>query len=327
MTIPDDPVGRGAWAVARRRMEQGREKHSPVRQRRRRKQHWDPFVHLLRLAEMGLRLIGLHRRGVRNALGFAVNRMELSFADLPPAFDGFRLLQISDPHFDALPGIEERLCDMAAAEAVDLCVLTGDYLLKNGGPFAQVLPSFARLAAAVKAGHGIVAILGNHDPADLVPGIEAAGIRVLINESLTIERDGDAIHLTGTDDVHYFYTDAVPAALGAAPAALGAAPDGFRIALIHSVEAAGIAADAGFQLYLAGHTHGGQICLPGGRPVFTHLTCHRAYARGIWRHGDMVGYTSSGVGVSGIPVRFNCPGEMAVITLRRAPIQSARSSQ
>lgn len=293
-------------------MEQGREKHSPVRRRRRRKQHWDPFVQMLRLAEVGLRLIGLHRRGVRNALGFAVNRVELAFADLPPGFDGFRILQISDPHFDAVPGIVERLCDLAAAEAVDLCVLTGDYLLRNGGPFAQVLPSFARLAAAVDARHGIVAILGNHDPADLVPGIEATGVRILINESLSLEQDGEAIHLTGTDDVHYFYTDAVPAALGAAPA-------GFRIALIHSVEAAGMAADAGFHLYLAGHTHGGQVCLPGGRPVFTHLTCHRAYARGVWRHGAMTGYTSTGVGVSGIPVRFNCPGEMAVITLRRAP--------
>ncbi len=304
-------------------MEQGREKHSPVRRRRRRKQHWDPFVHLLRVAEVGLRLIGLHRRGVRNALAFAVNRIDLAFVDLPPAFDGFRILQISDPHFDAVPGIDERLCALVAAEAVDLCVLTGDYLLKNGGSFAQVLPCFVRLAAAVEARHGIVAILGNHDPADLVPGIEASGIRVLINESLTVDRAGEAIHLTGTDDVHYFYTDAVPTALAAAPA-------GFRIALVHSAEAAALADTVGFQLYLAGHTHGGQVCLPGGRPLFTHLTCHQAYARGVWQHGTMTGYTSTGVGVSGIPVRFNCPGELAVITLRRqvrAQDQLALSSQ
>ena len=321
--VRHDPADRVAWAEVRRRMEQGREKHSPVRRRRRRKQHWDAYVHALRLAEVGLRLAGLHRRGVRNALGFGINRLQISFAGLPAGFDGFRILQVSDPHFDAVPGIDERLCVLAAAEAVDLCVLTGDYRMRNSGPFDQVLPCFARLAAAVDARHGLVAVLGNHDPADMVPGIEACGIRVLINENLTIERAGEAIHLTGTDDVHYFYTDAVPAALRAAPA-------GFRIALIHSAEVAGLAAEAGFQLYLSGHTHGGQICLPGGRPLFTHLTCHKDYARGLWRHGAMTGYTSTGVGVSGIPVRFNCPGELAVITLRRGPgeaDQSALSSQ
>ena len=324
MTEPDPescPTDRGDWAAVRRRMEKGRVKYSPVRRRRRRKRHWDAFVHVLRLVEVGLRLIGVHRRGVRNALDFVVTRLEFSFVDLPMAFDGFRILQVSDPHFDALPGFDDRLCALAAAEAVDLCALTGDYQMEHGGSFAHVLPSFARLAAAVKARHGTVAILGNHDPADMVPGIEACGIRVLINESLTVERSGESIHLTGTDDVHYFYTDAAAAAVHAAPA-------GFRIALIHSAEFADVAAAAGFRLYLSGHTHGGQICLPGGRPLLTHLTCHKAYARGLWRHGEMIGYTSTGAGVSGIPVRFNCPGEVVVITLRRAagePVQSPPS--
>ncbi len=115
---------------------------------------------------------------------------------------------------------------------------------------------------------------------------------------------------TGTDDVHYYYTDA-------ARAALEAAPKGFKIALIHSAELADAAAEAGFSLYLSGHTHGGQVCLPGGLPIITHMSRHRRYASGLWRHGSMTGYTTTGIGVSGLPVRFNTRGEAVLITLRR----------
>ncbi len=115
--------------------------------------------------------------------------------------------------------------------------------------------------------------------------------------------------MTGTDDVYYYYTDA-------ARAALDAAPDGFKIALIHSAELAEVAANAGFNLYLAGHTHGGQVCLPGGMPIITQMSCDRRYASGLWRHGSMNGYTTTGIGVSGLPVRFNTRGEVVLITLR-----------
>ena len=72
-----------------------------------------------------------------------------------------------------------------------------------------------------------------------------------------------------------------------------------------------------FDLLLGGHTHGGQVCLPGGLPLVTHCQNGRRYAAGLWRHGGMVGYTSRGVGVSGLPVRFNSRGELTLITLRR----------
>ncbi len=134
---------------------------------------------------------------------------------------------------------------------------------------------------------------------------------MLVNESAILRRSDDAIVLTGLDDVHYFYTERARAALAAAPA-------GFRIALVHSPEAAGEAARAGFDFYLAGHTHGGQIALPGGRPLLTNLHRHRAYAAGPWRCGAMAGYTSRGIGVSLVPVRFNTRGEVTLITLRRA---------
>ena len=86
-----------------------------------------------------------------------------------------------------------------------------------------------------------------------------------------------------------------------------------------------MAAEAGFRLYLAGHTHGGQICWPGGHPLITHLHRLRHYSRGLWRHGEMLGYTNTGAGVSGLPVRFHSRGEVALVTLRRG--EDARQCQ
>ena len=94
-------------------------------------------------------------------------------------------------------------------------------------------------------------------------------------------------------------------------------PKGFRILLQHSPELLDEAAAEGVSLYLTGHTHGGQICLPGGVPIMTNVKSPRRYARGLWKHGAMTGYTTMGVGVSVMPVRFFSKGEVAVITLRR----------
>ena len=93
--------------------------------------------------------------------------------------------------------------------------------------------------------------------------------------------------------------------------------DGCRIAFVHSAEMADHAAAAGCALYLCGHTHAGQVCLPGGRMVFTQLVRCRHAASGVWREGEMVGYTSPGLGVSPPAVRFNSRGGAALITLRR----------
>src|SRR5262249_54941305 len=151
----------------------------------------------------------------------------------------------------------------------------------------------------------------NHDPVALVDPLERLGLRVLTNETLTLRRGPAALHITGLDDVHYFYTDA------AAPA-FAAAPPGFRIALVPSPEAAHVAAAAGYALYLCGHTHGGQVCLPGGLPILTNSLFHWRHAKGLWRRGKMRGYTSNGAGISGLPVRFFSRGEVTLVTLRSA---------
>jgi predicted MPP superfamily phosphohydrolase len=202
-----------------------------------------------------------------------------------------------------------------AVEAVrpiepDICVMTGDYRFHVKGAFAQVLEPLERLLSAVAPRQGHYAILGNHDTVEMIEPFERLGVTILSNDAATFRRGGAELHVLGVDDVHYYYTEH-------ARGALESVPDGFTVALVHSPELAHTAADVGVSLYLTGHTHGGQICLPGGRPLLTNSASPRRFASGLWQCGDMVGYTSTGLGVSGIPVRYNSRGEAALITLRR----------
>ena len=150
----------------------------------------------------------------------------------------------------------------------------------------------------------------------MVAPIEAMGMRMLMNESVLLYRGDARMQLIGTDDVHYYFTDQ-------AVHALEQARDEFTVALVHSPELYDTAAQLGVDLYLCGHTHAGQVCLPGGRPFITHLSRGRRLFRGTWRHEEMVGVTNAGVGTSGIPVRFNTRGELLALTLRRAPAAAA----
>jgi hypothetical protein len=304
-----DADGRRRWAEARVAMEKARAKITPDGPHRHR--DWPLFRTSMRVGWLVLRVTQLHRLGMRNALKIGLVRHEVALPGLPPAFDGYTILHITDPHIDSLDGLAELIAGLVEGLEVDLCALTGDYRRRVRGPHAQILPGMRRVVEAVEARDGILGVLGNHDCAAMVPDFEDLGIRMLVNETVTVTRGGDAIHLSGVDDVHYYYTPEVRGTFEAAP-------EGLRIALIHSPEAADLAAEAGYAFYLTGHTHGGQVALPGGRPILTHLTRHRAYARGFWRHRAMVGYTSTGAGCSVLPVRFNTRGEVTLFTLRRA---------
>ena len=89
--------------------------------------------------------------------------------------------------------------------------------------------------------------------------------------------------------------------------------------MVHTPDLAEAAARLGCALYLCGHTHGGQICLPGGRPIVQHLHKERGLGRGLWRRRQMIGYTSLGAGVAGsLPLRLFAPPEITLFRLRRA---------
>lgn len=253
----------------------------------------------------GLRLAGLYRRARRNARRLACRENEVRLPGLPRALDGYRLLQISDPHVDFDPDFPEQLIACVRGLAFDACVLTGDYRTRTYGPHEPTLAAMAQLRPWL--GERAYAVLGNHDTIRLVPGLEAMGIRVLLNESVVVE---DTLHLGGIDDAHCYRLHDADKAAAAVP---GGAPS---VLLSHTPEAYREAARAGFGLMLCGHTHGGQICLPGGFPLIIDAECPRRYARGPWRYGSLAGYTSVGSGSSIVDVRLNCPPEVTLHRLR-----------
>jgi hypothetical protein len=136
------------------------------------------------------------------------------------------------------------------------------------------------------------------------------GIKLLFNECETIERGDQRIWLAGIDDAHFFRTDNIAKAGAEIPA------DEFSILLSHTPEIHRQAAHAGFDLLLSGHTHGGQLCLPGSIPIMLDAVLPRRMGAGAWRHHTMAGYTSVGAGTSLIAVRLNCPPEITLHHLR-----------
>jgi len=147
----------------------------------------------------------------------------------------------------------------------------------------------------------------------MVPGLEAIGIRMLMNESETLRRGDQAIHLAGIDDANFYGVDNIQKAGEEIP------HGGFAVLLSHTPEVYRQAAHAGFHLMLSGHTHGGQICLPGGIPIVLDARLPRRYGAGAWVHEGMAGYTSRGTGSSIVPARFNCPPEVTLHRLHRRP--------
>jgi predicted MPP superfamily phosphohydrolase len=262
-----------------------------------------------------LTLAGLHGRGRRNVLRIELRENEVELASLPEAFDGYTLLQLSDLHLDLSAEFVERLAERVQGLRYDLCVLTGDFRFRTFGPHEPALDALARLRPHLAG--PVVAVLGNHDSIRMVPRMEALDVRVLLNESVRIERAGATLHVAGIDDAHYFRTHSFLKAAHDIP------HDACAILLSHTPEPYRNAAHAGFSLMLSGHTHGGQICLPGGWPILTDSDAPRAFARGPWRHGGMVGYTSAGCGASIVDIRLNCPPEVTLHRLRSAAPSAA----
>jgi predicted MPP superfamily phosphohydrolase len=255
------------------------------------------------------KLTGLYTRGVKNALSIRVTGLGFSFKDLPDAFEGYRILFISDLHIDGIDGLDRRLIEIVSRQKVDLCLLGGDYRMEMYGPYGAVKEKLVALVQNIHAPDGVFGILGNHDCIEIAPELEDASICMLINESTMIERNGRTIAVCGVDDPHYYQCHDLDKAMQDVPG------DAFSILLAHSPEIINGLGDHPVDLCLCGHTHGGQVCLPGFGPVFTHCPVSRQFISGRWQYNNTLGYTSWGAGSSGVPVRYNCPPEVVVIPL------------
>ena len=273
-------------------------------------ENWYSIHALIRLTLRGL---GLYRRGLRNATAIQIRHNTVIIPRLPAAFDGFTLLHLSDLHLDADPAYPTALIERLRQVEYDLCVITGDFRAKTHGPHDAAITALAQVRPHLRS--PIYAILGNHDSIRMVSGIEALGITLLLNESVRVERGGATIHLAGIDDPHYFQVDNFDKAAADIPS------EATAILLSHSPETYRHAAHAGFDLLLGGHTHGGQICLPGGIALLTNAACPRRFCKGTWHYHAMQGYTSIGSGASVVGVRYNCPPEITLHHLRASPAQ------
>src|SRR5437016_5165633 len=139
-------------------------------------------------------------------------------------------------------------------------------------------------------------VLRNHETIRMLPDLEQLGIRMLLNECEIIKRNGECLYLAGIDDAHFYLTDNIEKAASGIPA------DAFSILLSHTPEVYEEAAHGDFNLMLSGHTHGGQICLPGGIPIILNSVLPRYMGSGAWNYRGMSGYTSVGAGSSTIAV-------------------------
>jgi predicted MPP superfamily phosphohydrolase len=245
-------------------------------------ENWYSIHSLIRNA---LKLGGIFWRGQRNAERVQVRHNYIRLQRLPPAFDGFTLLHISDLHVDMNEGAMRRLEELLPNLEYDTCVITGDYRGATFGPFDDVLEGMKRLRSHL--GNTVYGVLGNH-------------------ECEPIWRSGESIYLAGIDDAHYYRVDNIEKAASNIPS------DDFAILLSHTPEVYRQAAHAGFDLLLSGHTHGGQICLPGSIPITLSSVLPRRLGSGAWKYHNKAGYTSVGAGSSIVAVRINCLPEITL---------------
>jgi len=296
------------WAATRSVLENVNFAHK--RSGKKSKSHWNLFLRLLKIFAFLLKVTGYYHKGYGNAKTIRVNELTLKFPNLPSAFNGFVILHLSDLHIDSIPGFASILIQKIKGLKFDICLLTGDYRRDISGSFSHILKPLQILSKYTQTSNGTFAVLGNHDTYLMARYEEQSGMELLINESVVIEKDEQKILITGTDDPFNFFTES---------ALLCFETKGydFKIAMVHTPELAKVASDKKYDLYLCGHTHGGQICLRDGFPLISHQFEGKQFNHGKWNIGKMIGYTSTGAGVSGMPVRFNCPAEVTLITLSK----------
>jgi hypothetical protein len=272
--------------------------------------HFENLPFFCRAVGWGLTVSGLRGATRRHAERIELSESRFTFPDLPHAFDGLRVLHLSDLHLDAVDGLGRRIAQVVAQARFDVAVVTGDFRFHDTGRYEHLRAELDALVPALACRWGVFGILGNHDVLEMVPLLEASGVRMLVNECEPLELGGASLALAGVDDAHLYGAHDLDAAFR------GVSGDTFRVLLAHSPEIAEEALEHGVRLYLTGHTHGGQLCLPGCRPVIVNARCPRDRVRGPWRYERVHGYTSRGTGCSGVFARLFCPPEVVVHEIR-----------
>ncbi len=239
-----------------------------------------------------------------------VERVTVPLRGLGSAWKGFRIVQITDLHLEPLGDADllKKVVDTINDLKPDMVVMTGDYVTRS----AANLVNLAEPLADLKAPAGVLACTGNHDLWAGVSRVSRAlsqhGVKYLINSGIGLQRQNETLWVAAMDSVW-----------GGSPrlaqALKGRPVDAGTVILMHEPDYADlISPKAPPMLQLSGHTHGGQVCLPGGRPLRL-PSWGKKYAKGLFDVGNIKLYVNRGIGCLDFPVRFACPPEITEITL------------
>jgi len=248
-----------------------------------------------------------------------VRKLDIRVHRLGEAFDGFKIALLSDFHYGPYTGEREISSAVQKANALqpDVIALLGDFVSEplegNKRSGAKKAEPCAKVLSGLRSRLGSFAVLGNHDyttdPEFVAEALRAHGTNVLRNSTRVFEQAGSRLSLMGLND-----------AIGAADldqALKGASTADPKILLVHEPDYADYSSRFGIDVQFSGHSHGGQVRIPGIHPLWLPYLA-RKYYKGYYRVGQLQLYTNEGIGTIGVPFRFCSPPEVTLVTLRPA---------
>ena len=248
-------------------------------------------------------------------LGFRVRELDVPLPGLPLDLDGLRILQISDIHLSAFLHESDlaRVIDMALDVRPHVAVVTGDLISSRGDPLDACIRQLAR----VKSDAGTFGCMGNHERYAGVERYAAeagarAGIRFLRGEAQTLRFGNSVLNLAGVD--YQSLADRGRYLRGAERLVV---PGAANVLLSHNPDVFPVAARQGYNLLLAGHTHGGQVTVEILDQSINPARFFTPYVYGLFRAGRSAAYVTRGIGTIGIPARIGAPPEISVLRLRK----------
>jgi hypothetical protein len=248
--------------------------------------------------------------GFAEAGAVGVERVAFDLPNLPAAFDGLTVAFLTDLHYGPRTTLDAIAAIVRTTLALqpDLILLGGDYVSRDR---KYVRPCFDVLAA-LAAPLGVYGVLGNHDHwhgvEETKAGMKRVGIVELTDRGVWLSRRGDRLRLAGVDDLWCGKPDVT--------AAVGDATSSDAVLLLsHNPDLAETLTDRRVGLVLSGHTHGGQVIVPGMTNPFIPSRYGDKYNAGFVEAPAATVYVSRGLGLSGLPVRYNCPPELTLLTL------------
>ena len=246
--------------------------------------------------------------------------VNLGLPHLPPSLDGMRIGHVSDTHVRRPKALHRRIIAELALQRLDLLLLTGDYMTRPGDE-PKAVAFLEELTAKVPTRLGAFGVFGNHDTPAIREQLKSLPVRWLINQSQSLA-DG-AIEVLGFDIDHDYTTD-IPSLFFDSSVVENESSGGggrpLRILLSHVPTLLPIAGDMGIDLMFSGHTHGGQCRLPTGHPLTNSTDLPLRLTSGILRHQNTLAIVTRGLGEARLPIRFFCPHQFPVCTLRRGPM-------